>query len=266
MLFRPTLAAVLAAGAFALPGIAAAQSGPGVSTVAPSPDLVFTLGGGAAVQPSYFGSDDYEAAPALSFSLGYINLGPLRFGNPDPLFEPEGLGIRGSFRFIGERDDEDGELEGLDEIDASVEVGFGLGYRSRSFDAFADVRYGVIGHESFVGELGADAKVHPSDALTLTLGPRILIGSDDYVDTYFGVGADEAGASDFAAYDADGGVVSAGLELGMEYRLNENWGVEGAVTWDRFTGDAEDSPIIENGERDQYGIRIGVTRRITLDF
>jgi outer membrane protein len=31
-------------------------------------------------------------------------------------------------------------------------------------------------------------------------------------------------------------------------------------------GDAADSPIVEQGDRDQYGIRLGVTRRIVLDF
>ncbi|MCG6904930.1 MAG: MipA/OmpV family protein, partial [Rhodobacter sp.] len=32
---------------------------------APAPFLIFTLGGGARVEPSYFGADSYEAVPDI---------------------------------------------------------------------------------------------------------------------------------------------------------------------------------------------------------
>ena len=233
-----------------------------------SPDLIFTLRGGVAMAPDYFGSDEYTAGPDVGFRFGYLRLpGGRTFGSADPSEPRYGLGLRGSFRYVDERSSDDNpELDGLDDIDATVELGLGIGYQSYAFDAFADVRYGVVGHESFVGELGADLKVHPNESLTLTLGPRLFVGSDDYASTYFGIGADEAAASKFDTHDADGGMLSAGLELGARYEIGQNWGIEGAVTWDRYTGDAEDSPIVQNGDRDQYGLRIGVTRLITLDF
>ncbi len=234
-----------------------------------SPNLIFTLRGGVASAPDYFGSGDYSLGPDFGFRLGYLSLpGGRSFGNLDGL-SPDGFGLRGSFRYIDQRDDADNsELAGLDDIDSSVELGLGVGYTSRKFDAFADVRYGVIGHESFVGELGADLKAHPSDRLSLSLGPRLLVGSEDYASTYFGVTPAESVASggSFAPYAAGGGAVSAGVELGMTYQISDNWGLEGAVAYDRFVGDAEDSPIVHQGERDQYGVRIGITRRIVLDF
>lgn len=239
-----------------------------VGPVSDGPDLVFTLRGGVATAPDYFGSSDYTLAPDLGFSLDYLALGPLNFGSSDGSSR-EGLGLRGSFRFVDERSAADnGELAGLDDVDATYELGLGLGYTTYNFEAFADLRYGVAGHEALVGELGADMKMHPSDRLTLSAGPRVLLGTDDYAETYFGVSGPEAVASAgrFPAYDAEGGIVSAGVEVGARYDLNEDWGVEGAVTYDRFVGDAADSPIVEQGDRDQYGLRIGVTRRITLDF
>lgn len=250
------------------------EAAPGVATVPQAqPDLIFTLRGGVASAPDYFGSGDYTVGPDLSLGFGYVRLpGGRSFGSTEPGAVREGLGLRGSFRYVDERSaDESPELIGLDTVDATAELGLGLGYRSYNFDAFADMRYGVIGHESFVGELGADVKVHPTDKLTLSVGPRVLVGSDDYVDTYFGVtpaesAANALGGGSLGAYDPDGGVVSAGIEVGASYRLDDNWGIEGAVTWDRFTGDAENSPIVQQGERDQYGIRVGITRRIVLDF
>ena len=262
---------VLASLAVLSPLAAAAQGVEpfGTSPAPVTPDLIFTLGAGLSASPDYFGSDDHEVGPAFSLGLGYLNLAGRGVGNPDPTDPGYGLGFRGSFRYLGEREAGDYlELAGLDDVDASYELGGGIGYRSENFDAFADLRYGIGGHESFVGELGADAKVHPTDRLTLTLGPRVFIGSDDYAASYFGVTPDEAVASGgvIPAYDADGGVLSAGLELGATYDVSDKWGVEGAVTWDRFTGDAELSPIVEQGDRDQYGLKIGVTRLITLDF
>ncbi len=230
--------------------------------------LVFTLRGGVATAPDYFGSEDYVLGPDFTFSLNRLSLGPLDFGGPEQV-EPKGLGIRGSFRYVNERSSEDNpELTGLDDVDATYELGLGLGYTTSNFEAFADLRYGVAGHQSFVGELGADVLLHPSDRLTLSAGPRIFLGGDKYARTYFGVSEAEAAASDgrFTAYDINGGVTRAGVELGAQYDLNEDWGVVGAVTYDRLVGDAADSPVVEQGDRDQYGLRVGVTRRITLDF
>ncbi|WP_375260938.1 MipA/OmpV family protein [Palleronia sp.] len=258
-----TLAPAAWAGSLSLP---TSEPGPAYAqpVVESAPNLVFTLRGGVATTPEYFGSDDYEFGPDFGFSLNQVDLGPLKFGSPDPYARSEGVALRGSFRYIDERTaDDNPELQGLADVDATYEVGLGVGYRSERFDAYADVRYGINGHESIVGELGADLKAHPSDRLTLSAGPRVLLGSDDYASTYFDV---PTTTTSFDAYDADGGLISAGVEVGAKYRFTENWGVEGAVTYDRFLGDAADSPIVENGDQDQYGMRVGLTRRITLDF
>ena len=55
------------------------------TALAGSPDLIFTLRGGASVAPGYFGSTDYEVGPDGSFSLQYLRLGKLEFGSADPL-------------------------------------------------------------------------------------------------------------------------------------------------------------------------------------
>ncbi|ETW13422.1 MltA-interacting MipA [Roseivivax marinus] len=257
------LLALAPAAAFAQDDATATRS-PVVSTQS-SPALVFTLRGGVATQPEYFGSDEYDVGPDLGFSLNSLSFGGRSFGNPDPWAEARGFGIRGSFRYIGERDDDDyGELEGLDDIDAAYEVGLGAGYAGENYYVFADVRRGFGGHEAWVGEVGADAVFRPSERLRVTFGPRAFFGSDDYASTYFDVSAAEAAASSFNAYDADGGLISTGVELGMRYKLSENWGLSGAVTYDRFRGDAEDSPIVQQGSEDQWGARLGVTRTFSF--
>lgn len=174
--------------------------------------------------------------------------------------------MHGSFRYIGERDASDhSELRGLDDVDAALELGLGVGYTARNFEAYADIRRGLGGHEGIVGELGADVIARPSDRWKLSFGPRLLWGNDAYADTYFGISPAEASVS-LPAYDPDAGLMSAGVELGARYQINDSWGVESAVTWENFTNDAEDSPIVQNGDSDQWRFRIGVTRVFNLRF
>ncbi|MGB3407869.1 MAG: MipA/OmpV family protein [Jannaschia sp.] len=253
------------------PAFAQAQdlSAPTLSTQGNGPAIGFTLRGGVAASPSYFGSDSVEAAPDFGFNLNYLRLGGFTIGSPDPLYQPEGFGVTGSFRYIGERNaGDDPELTGLADVDASLELGVGLRYATPDFQVFGDVRYGVIGHESFVGELGADVFLRPTDRLTLRAGPRVFFGDSDYASTYFGVTAAEsvasAGVSNFAPFSASGGLLSSGVELGAGYQINDSWGVDAAIRYDRLRNDAADSPITVDDN--QLSARIGLTRRFTLGF
>jgi outer membrane protein len=240
----------------ALPLPALAQGGPQIG---------FTLRGGVEAAPEYFGDGDRTVGPDVGFELNYLRFGDFTIGDPDPLFRPEGFGVTGSLRFVPARDAADfAELRGLDDVDASLELGAGLRYATPGWQVFGNVRYGVVGHESLVGELGADAFVRPTDRLTLSAGPRALFGSDDYAATYFGVTGPEAAASALPRFDASGGLISAGVELGAQYRLDDSWGIDAAVTWERLQEDAALSPITD--EDDQVSARIGLTRRFTLGF
>lgn len=237
--------------------------------VAPTPDLIFRLGGGLSYGSSYFGSTSEDAGASGSISFQFLR-GPGGMTLGSETGAPRyGLAPRGSFRIIGKRSATDhAELTGLEDVPLSVEVGLGLGYTSQNFEAFADVRYGVVGHHSFVGELGADVVLRPSDRLTLTAGPRVVIGSARFNQTYFGVTGAESVASGgvLAAYAPGAGAVSAGVEVGATYALTDKWNLDGALRYDKFLGDAKGSPIVAQGADDQLRVTIGVSRLISLDF
>ncbi len=237
--------------------------------VVASPDLIFRLGAGLTYGPSYFGSKSNDVGPTGSLSFQFLRgPGGLALGSETGEVR-SGFAPRGSFRVIGKRSaTDDPELTGLEDVPLSVEIGFGLGYTSRNFEAFADVRYGAVGHHAFVGELGADFVMRPSDRLTLKAGPRLLLGSNKFNDTYFGVTAAESVASGgvLGAYDPSAGAVSAGIEIGASYALSNVWNLDGAVRYDRFMGDAKASPIVTQGSNDQVSVSIGISRLISLDF
>ncbi|WP_439155060.1 MipA/OmpV family protein [Yoonia sp.] len=219
------------------------------------------IGVGAQVKPGYFGSDEMVVGPTGSFQLERLQLGGVTIGGA----ETKGFGFGGSVRFISERTaDEFDELAGLDTIDASVELGGGVRYYGSGYDLFADLRSGVIGHDSLVGEIGGDLIYQPSAQVTLRAGPRVFWGSDDYAQTYFGITADEAANSSFVAYDAQGGILSAGVKAEAHYQFNEDWGLTGTIRYDQLQGDATNSPIVQT--TDQVGASVVLTRKVTFGF
>lgn len=235
---------------------------------ADNPDVVINLRLGGQVASSYFGSDELETGPDFAVRFDYLRFpNGFEYGSGDAVGFRRGWGLRGSTRIISSRNSADyPELAGLDDIGISGEFGFGIGYEQKNYRGFADLRYGLIGHHAFVGELGADVIATPLDGWTLTFGPRVTLGSDSFTDTYFGITPDEAAESSYSAYNPNGGPVEAGLEFSARYDFNELWGLEGIVKWNRYIGDAAKSPIVLDGSDENLKIEIGVTRRISLDF
>ena len=228
----------------------------------------FALRGGVGAAPSYPGSDDFDAAPDLGFTFGSLKWGGLNTGSDIYSLPTNGFAFNGAFRYIGSRDAEDSpELEGLDDIDAAVELGLGVIYRQPYYQVFGKVRKGFGGHHGVTGTVGADAIFRPDDRLTITAGPRLNLGNDEYASTYFGVSPSEALASpNFGAYDADGGLLGAAFEVEATYRLGDVWALQGAVAYEKLMNDAADSPITRFGSEDQWTMRIGLSRAFTVRF
>ena len=270
-LFALIFAAISATGTSAQENMVAIQPGllaAGGYLDHPDPDLVLSLGAGVAYRTAYPGSSELRFGPSLLFLPDYVRFrNGFEFGSGRSVGFREGFGIRGAFRLISERRGKDyPELTGLNDLDWSAELGLGIGYEQRGYRVFGDLRYGFIGHNGWVGQLGADVISRPVQGLTLTLGPRLDVGDDKFMSTYFSVSRAEAAASQFASYDAHAGVVSAGIEAAAIYQINQRWGVQGKVIWNHLKGDAAGSPITQLGSKDQYKVQLTVTRRISIDF
>ncbi|MCC6000410.1 MAG: MipA/OmpV family protein [Pararhodobacter sp.] len=228
--------------------------------------LAFSLTGGAAVAPSYFGSDSYRVSPNGSFGFNSLQLGPIRLGDPDgPRHFAMGTGLRGAFRYIPRRSGTN-ELAGLNDVRTSLELGLGLQHTAEFWQVYGDLRYGVLGHRAFAGEIGANALYRGQNGLILHGGPRAEFGNARFARTYFGVTPAESAASGLAAYRPGGGVHAIGVELGAYHPLSANWGITGSVRFDRLRGDTGDSPIVRQGNRNQVTARIGLTRHFDLRF
>ncbi|MEP3437321.1 MAG: MipA/OmpV family protein [Hoeflea sp.] len=227
------------------------------------PGIVFELGAAGKVTPSYFGSSKLILSPTPLFRMKRLTL-PNGFtigGGSE-----EGFSLSPALEVISERSVKDSpELAGLNTIDTAVELGVAAKYQMGHFRIMGEVRRGFGGHEGFRGNLGADLIVNAGDQWTSHGGPRLSFADSTFTNTYFGISAAEASAR-FPATTTGSGLVSAGLEAGVRYQVDEAWAVEAGAGWSRLTGDAARSPITAQGSKDQYSLSFGVMRKFDIAF
>lgn len=230
-------------------------------------DFVFELGVQGIVEPEYLGSKDYQIAPSPIFSVEYVNLPGLgSFGGPDGL----GFSIGPSFSYQPKRKSSDySSLRGLDDIDASYELGLKADYEWENFQVYGDVRYALGGAKGFVGDFGAYFIARPLNRrLVLKLGPTLSLASSDYMDTYFGISPRESvnTGGRIAAYSPGGGFKSVGAAASAKYEIFTDYFISADAKYDRLVGDAADSPIVKAGNANQYYFGLGVSHRFSLDL
>ena len=94
--------------------------------------------------------------------------------------------------------------------------------------------------------------------------PAVLV--EVFEQAGIGVTPSEAAAGPLSQFDADGGLMGAGLELRAVYTLNERWDIQGTAGWLRLLNDAADSPVTKAGSEDQFNVSVILTRNVSLDF
>jgi outer membrane protein len=238
--------------------------------VAPQPaaGIVIELGAGAVYEPAYEGASDYTTSFVPIIDLERLTIpGLIDIGEREG-----GFTISPAMDFVAERisDDHD-HLEGLRDIDATFIPGVHFGYEMALGDGldaeiYGELQYAFGGAEDVLGSIGANLSWRLSPQLTVSGGPGLSFAGDDYMDTYFGVTPDEAAATGgrLAAYDPEGGLKSASVNLSVKYEFVEDTFLNLGVTYRRLLGDAADSPIVE--EESQLIVSAGLSRKFTLGY
>jgi outer membrane protein len=222
-------------------------------------DIVLELGGGLQTAPKYESSDEYNVKFWPFVALEYLRLPFATVGGKEESFK-----FAPSFRIVDERDD-DGDLNGLGDVDMAFEIGGIASYRYGWFRGLAALRRGFGGHEGWVGEAGVDVILDPTPQFELSIGPRVSFASNDYLDTYLGVTASQSAASGLGEFDPDGGVKGIGAAVITRYQLTRHWAIVGRGGYERLIGDAADSPIADLGSENQFTAALGLTYRFGLN-
>lgn len=234
--------------------------------IAPETDLIIELGIGGRLSPAFEGSGDYELTPFPIIRPRYVNIPGLgSFGGRDGT----GFSISPVFGYTGERKGKDyDEVIGLNDVDATFDAGLRAAYGWQFAEVYGEARYAFGGAHGLIGEVGANAILRPTPAWEIKVGPFTSFAGDDYMDTYFSVTPAESlnTGGRLAAYEADGGIKSAGVNASVRYEFRQDWFVNAEASYARMVSDAGDSPITQAGDRDQFTVGLGISRRFTLDL
>lgn len=222
------------------------------------------VAGGPTLVPEFEGASRYELAPYFEAQVYYgryhlalngprarVNVVTHKHINAGPIISYQ----RG-------RDDVDtAQVDRLDRIKAAVELGGFIEYANRHDDdplaverLRLMVRQDVTGRHS--GALVSLRGVIQRDiwlgtVLALTAGATWA--SHDYMETYFGVSEPEAVRSGLAAFDANSGLKNVGGGVSINQFLSRHWSVGARFHYNRLTGDAADSPIVDDaGSANQF--------------
>lgn len=229
-------------------------------TLAAEPPLrtSLTVGGGVDVAPRYSGSDENRVSTALVLDysmrngffvsstrgLGYGN----NLGNVD---YSAALSYRTGRKDhnVDSDDMNDGSdhLRGMGNIKGSALGVVGLGYNftpwlSAQLQAevpFSQRDNGAALHVGIVSPLYHSPKNNVTMALTSSWG------TNDYMQTYYGVSAPQSAASGFTQYDAGSGIYAWSLNLDWTHNFTKRWSVVADAGYTQLAGDARNSPIVQ---------------------
>jgi outer membrane protein len=240
---------------------------PAGSLVPDKAEGIYEIGLGAGIAPEYEGSDDSKGYP-----LPYVNL---RFEN-DMSFEWIANLMRFNIipsrtfklgpvaQYIGERDNVDNKkVDRLDKVDASVMLGGFAGIEvdrfALSIEAMKDV---ADGNDGSIVRLRAGYRIPFNQTWILSINGYTTWADDNYMSAYFGVNGRNSFKSGLKPYDADSGFKDVGITVPLRYNASEHWSIMGVAGYKRLTGDAADSPIVEDegNENQFYGGAIVIYR------
>lgn len=229
-------------------------------------EWTLSIGVISGVTPEYEGSDDYE------FGIGPNIAGSWRdilffkgktFGAN--LIREKNLKAGPILSWSGGRDEDDNDkLEGLGDVDGSIEAGGFVSYRKKPLRFKLEARHDVnSGHEGGLVEL--------SGGTTLPFTkPRVFVAlgttwaSDDYMESFFGVDSKQSAESGLKKYKAESGIKDINLSVTAGYSITNRWRLGGKVEYKRLLGDAADSPIVE--DKNQFLAGIGISYHFGSKF
>jgi len=247
------------------------ETGPAPGRIADDPELVtLGVGLGAFSAPRYPGSSRQRAMPLPVVMFHYkdeVEFGPE--GLTVNILNQSGLKIGPLIGFdLGRRGSDTARfLPGLSRVGAGLNLGGFVEYDlTPSFTLRVENKQAVTGNDGFLANVGLQYKTHLGDRVLLALGPKLVFSDGIYNRAYFGVTPAQAAKSTFSAYNPSAGLTSAGLGGGLIIPIKSEYVVSTFFNYDRMTGPAVHSPVINSayGTRNQRTIGVAVIKHFRL--
>ena len=152
-------------------------------------------------------------------------------------------------------------LAGLGDIKPTVRARLNLGWRfdgpwrlggSWSVDALGR------GGGNF-GDISGGWEHRVSPGTVLTAGLALSAAGDRYMQTYYGISAEQAARTGYAAYEPHAGLRDLAISSGFRTDLGPDWILIGGGSATRLLGPAARSPLTTS--RNGWGLNLGLARR-----
>lgn len=224
----------------------------------PPQGTTLTLGGGVGVAPRYSGSDENRVSTALVLDYSMRNgffvssTRGLGYGNSLGNFD---YSAALSYR-TGRKDhnvdsdtmsDGSDHLRGMGNVKGSALGVVGLGYKLTNWlsaQLQAEVPFSQRDNGAAL-HFGIVSPLYHSPKNSVTLGLTSSWGTNDYMQTYYGVSATQSAASGFTQYHAGSGIYASSLNLDWTHNFTERWSVVADAGYTQLAGDARNSPIVQ---------------------
>lgn len=244
-----TLLALCLLGAGAAP-LAAQTVGP-----PPAPpgggDWAVTVGVGAAVRPTFEGSDRYRVAPLPFASIVWKDTVSLDVTGLNVYWRREGLQVGGGVTYNLGRSGEDklfgqgdARLAGLGDVPATVGVRGFANYRLGPVLLGTSItKYFLEGNNGLLVDAHVGVPYRVDDRLTVTARVATTWADGNHMRNFYGITPRQSANSGYAAFNAESGFKDVSLSLAAQYRVTQNWLLSGGVRLTQLLGAAKDSPI-----------------------
>jgi outer membrane scaffolding protein for murein synthesis (MipA/OmpV family) len=212
------------------------------------------LGASGSFQPRYDGSDRYHALAGPTVDIRYRDRFFLSTGEGLGMNVLTGPNWRVGFALsydLGRRAADDlGHLSGMGNINAAPSLRLIGQYAiSKSFPLVltADLRRNFGGDNGWIGDLGAYMPMPgSSETFAWFAGPTMTIADSRYMNSWFGVNAQQAARSGYRQYDASAGIRSVGFGVSANLTLTKHWIVSADGAFQQLVGAAAHSPITQS--------------------
>lgn len=208
--------------------------------------------------PRYQGSKQYTVTGGPGFRADFGNgwfIDPLQGGAGYAIRFLNGMFASAALSYDPGRSDTNrygrpgsDHLKGMGSVKGSLLGVFTLGTKIMGeTTASATLEVPMTNRErGWAGHLDLTAPLASWGSDRITMSPSLHFGSRKYMQTYFGVTAQQSADSGFAPYTASGGLQAASLTVAWTHTFSRHWALHTAVGTTRLLGNAAKSPIVQN--------------------
>lgn len=147
---------------------------------------------------------------------------------------------------MGREESRSSALRGLGNVDSSADLGGFVRYAlAPGLAVKTGVRAGSgVGNKGALWDLGIEYGQPLGASWRLGAELTVTYANADYLQSYFGVTAQQAQASGYAVYSPTAGPRDANARIALTYLISPQWSLTGAVRHTQLLGDAKDAPMV----------------------